>query len=342
MRVALVNPQLLGHTTRGTGKYLENLFSELRSFADLEIERIYLSQINKSYDIVHFPYFDPFFLTLPYKKMNKWVITIHDLIPLAHPEHFPPGIKGEIKWQIQKYQAKRANKIITDSNASKEDIKYFLHVADEKISVIYLAADSIFYKKFPQSSFENLRVKFKLPKYFYLYVGDANWNKNIVNILSAIQTSDEEIVLVGKTFSKKSSQNLWDNELQKAEKLMSRTRVTVISEISNEELAQLYQMSVALLFPSRSEGFGLPVIEAMASGCPVITSNRGSLKEIVSNEALIVDPENVTEIVEAIKQIRSVNLRKRLVNAARKRAEKFHWKKTALETKQVYETVLSQ
>src|ERR1700757_4470940 len=149
MKIAIdVSPLQSGHKVRGVGFYLTYLKKALLKFYP-EHEYSFFQKgeaISNSVDIVHYPYFDPFFLTLPFFKKYKTVVTVHDLTPLVFPEHFPAGLKGNMNWQIQRFNLRKTNGILTDSNASKRDIERIVGVSDEKVSVAYLAGSEEFKK----------------------------------------------------------------------------------------------------------------------------------------------------------------------------------------------------
>src|SRR6266851_7463482 len=147
MKIAIdVSPLESGHKIRGVGFYLSYLKKALVQYFP-ENKYIFFKQgdaIDSSVEIVHYPYFDPFFLTLPFIKHHKTVVTVHDLTPLVFPEHFPAGIKGKLKWQIQRLNLQKIDGIITDSKASKKDIERIVSFSPEKITVAYLAAGDEF------------------------------------------------------------------------------------------------------------------------------------------------------------------------------------------------------
>src|SRR3989338_682568 len=136
------------HKVRGTGFYIENLKRSLLSYFP-ENEYIFFvrgENIPKDVDLVHYPYFEPFFLTLPLKKTHKTVVTVHDLTPLVFKDKFPSGIKGGVRWAVQKRLLQMADAVITDSISSKKDIEKFTKISPSKIHVVYLAADEKFKK----------------------------------------------------------------------------------------------------------------------------------------------------------------------------------------------------
>src|SRR5258708_3782221 len=153
MNIALdVSPlksgHFLQHRVRGTGFYTKNLMEALQRYYPQNKYTFFTrgEKILVPIDITHIPYFEPFFITLPLKKTTKTIITVHDLTPLVFPKHFPPGIKGQLKWQMQKHSLKSMNAIITDSYSSKADIIHFTGINEKKIHVIYLAAGNNFQK----------------------------------------------------------------------------------------------------------------------------------------------------------------------------------------------------
>src|SRR6185369_10508691 len=134
-------------------------------------------------DVIHYPYFDPFFITLPLKKIKPTVVTVHDLIPLVFPDKFPSGVKGFIKWQIQKLSLLGVNRIITDSKASKADVSRITGYARSKIDSVYLAPDPTYQKVTDTKILDEVKRTFSLPERFILNVSDVNWNKNIPGLL---------------------------------------------------------------------------------------------------------------------------------------------------------------
>src|ERR1035437_9648563 len=149
----------LQHRVRGTGFYLENLKRSLLKYYPKN-EYIFFTRgekLPKDVEVVHYPYFEPFFLTLPVFSKNKKIVTVHDLTPLVFPDHFKSGLKGNLKWQIQKLALKNADAIITDSESSKKDIVKFAGINSEKIKVVYLAAGPEFKVLDHRSSILDLR-----------------------------------------------------------------------------------------------------------------------------------------------------------------------------------------
>lgn len=346
MKVAFVKPPLIGHKVRGTGVYANNLKKHLGNTTSLQVQWSDKNNLPNDADLYHFPYFDPFFLTLPIIRSKPTVVTIHDLIPIKFPQHFPRGMQGEVKWQIQKLNVKRVQAIITDSLSSKNDIASLMAINEEKIYSIYLAPNPIFLQSKAPQEMQKIKSKYKLPEKFSLYVGDVNWNKNLPNIIRAVKKEKIHLVVINELFAKGeliANNNSWLDSLKLALKeAREYNNITRIGKIPIEELKTIYQLATVLVFPSFYEGFGLPVVESMASGCPVITSDAGSLKEVAGNSALIVNPNNVSEIGNAITKVfKTKHLRTDLIRKGKEQAKKFSWEKTAKQTYEVYKSVLS-
>lgn len=340
MQVALVQSPVIGHKMRGTGIYLDNLLKELEKNDSISVQKVDLKSIPDKVDIVHFTYFDPFFLTLPWFRSYKTVVTVHDLIPLKFPSHFPSGFKGSLKWYIQKTSLKKAHAIITDSISSKNDIIDILSVDPNSVYPIYLAPQT---NNTPFSQ-KDIQKKYQLPKVFFLFVGDPNWNKNLARVIRATTKLGLALVIVSTAFAEtKTVKNAWQKDLKIAqEAARDNDLIYTLSHVPVADLYALYKSAYALIYPSLYEGFGLPVVEALSVGCPVITSDRGSLKEIIGTACLIVDPESDTSICAALQKIvDSDRLRKELIHRGKKQVEKFSWEKTAHQTVAVYRNVLA-
>src|SRR3989344_2928698 len=152
MKVAIdKGPLVSGHMVRGIGVHTRELLRALglktKKLKDLKTEAVDFGKVNLArYDLVHFPYFHPFFFTIPTKVPAKFVVTIHDLIPLIYPKHYPPGMKGKLRFIAQKRKVQKANGILTISETSKKDIVRFLEVSPQKIYLTYLAPRKVFTK----------------------------------------------------------------------------------------------------------------------------------------------------------------------------------------------------
>lgn len=345
LKIALINPPLIGHKLRGTGTYTDELYKALKKENEVNVSLMDFSSVLSDVDIIHYPYFDPFFLTLPLINKRPTVVTVHDLIPLKFPEHFPKGIKGSLKWLRQKMSLNNADMIITDSHASQKDITAVTGIDLSRIKVIYLGVNESFRVIEDKKKLGRVKIKYRLPDDYILHVGDVNYNKNIPGLIKAFHETIQKhdnlyLVLVGNGFVNNSTQLTELAELINELKLSSR--IIRIGYIPKEDLVGLYNQAVAYLQISYAEGFGLPVLEAMSCGCPVIVSNVSSLPEIVSDAGLFINPDSVKSMVEGlISMIANENLRKNFIDKGLIRAKFFSWKKCAQETVKVYRKVLS-
>jgi glycosyltransferase involved in cell wall biosynthesis len=335
----------LQHRVRGTGFYLTNLKDSLVKYFP-ENDYIFFKQgdeIPADIDLIHIPYFEPFFLTLPKIKKQKLIVTVHDLTPLVFADKFPAGIKGKIKWEIQKYSLKNSDYVITDSISSKKDLEKIAKVQASKIDVVYLAAAQHFISK--RNKNEKIAKKYKLPKEFLLYVGDATWNKNLPNLIKAVGKTEYSLVIAGSAFVNKDydKSNPWNKDLYESQVLASvNEKILPIGFISDEDLVEIYNLATASLMPSFYEGFGLPILEAMQSGCPVITSKEGSLEEVADSAAYFVDPYDIDSIQKGIDEVmKDKDLREALSKKGLHQAGKFTWQQTARKTNEVYKKVIN-
>jgi glycosyltransferase involved in cell wall biosynthesis len=294
-------------------------------------------------EVVHYPYFEPFSLSLPVFKKSKTVVTVHDLTPLLFPEHFPAGFRGNTKWRIQRQALRRVDAIITDSEISKKDIHSIVRYPKEKIFSIPLAAGKEFkVLKLNKEDRASLKKKYHLPEKFALYVGDVTWNKNLPRLIRAIQKTQMPLVMVGKALASHEFDhtNPWNADLVHVQKEIDTDQFRVLGFVSTQDLVGIYNMAEVFVFPSLYEGFGLPILEAMSCGCPVITSKAGSLPEVAGDAAYYIDPRNEESITEGITAVISnEKIREELSQKGLQQAQKFSWEKTAKETLAVYQSL---
>jgi glycosyltransferase involved in cell wall biosynthesis len=340
-----VSPLHTGHKVRGIGFYTKRLLQALKKQnKNIEIKELKSPQDIKQqdYDLLHIPYFHPYFQTLPWPwQVNKPIIvTLHDMIPVKYPNQYPPGMQGEFKWYLQKLLLKQVDFVITDSFASKYDISDLAGYPADKIYVTYLAAGNQFKQLDPKKEqLKKTQQKYNLPDDFVLYVGDINWNKNIPSLVNACNQAELPLVIVGKQavnpeIDKDHIENkdlVW---LQK--KADNNPLINTVGFVSMEELISLYNLATVYVQPSFDEGFGLPVLEAMACGCPVVSSNFGSLPEVVGEAAIKVEPtkERLAKKIDLV--INDKKIQKELSEKGIKRASEFSWQKTASKTVEIY------
>lgn len=349
MKVAIdISPLKSGHKFRGIGIYTKNLVEALSLIKapNFSIQLIESEEVPKDCDLVHYPYFDFFFLTLPFKKTKPTVVTIHDCTPLVFPKRYPPGLKGKLKFLIQKFSLKGAKRIITDSCNSKKDIVRFLGIPEQKIDVILLAAGNKVKRITDKNFLAKLRKKFNLPQKFVLYVGDVNYNKNLPGLVKACRLVKVPLVIVGRQAVQKDFDSTHPENQSLVELLnlvKGRSDVLRLGFVEERELAGLYSLASVYCQPSFYEGFGMQVLEAMKCGCPVVTSDVSSLPEVVGKAALLVNPYKIEEIAKSLNIVLTdEKLRKKLIKLGLEQEKKFSWERTAGGTIKVYEKVLER
>lgn len=336
----------LQHRVRGTGFYLENLKRSLLKYHPENSYTLFTrgEKVSRNIELVHYPYFEPFFLTLPLFSKTKKVVTVHDLTPFVFPKEFPAGLKGKIKWQIQKQALKGADAVITDSMCSKNDIIKHTGISSSKINVVYLAASSEFKKIDKSSILNSIRKKYNLPEKFVLCVGDVTWNKNLPRFIAAVKKTKIPMVMVGGALISENIDlnNPWNKDLVEVRKLIEEDHgIITLGFIPKEDLVLLYNMATIFAMPSLYEGFGLPILEAMSCGCPVVTSKEGSIPEVAGDSAFYInayDSDNIAKGIKAIYENR--DLQERYSTKGLIQVKKFSWKKTAKATVKVYESII--
>lgn len=349
MKIAIdVSPLSSGHKVRGVGFYLRYLKNALTTYFP-ENEYVWFeksTEIPYDTDVVHYPYFDPFFLTLPVKKKFPTVVTVHDLTPLVLKKDFPAGLKGLLKWRVQRLLLRSIDAVITDSLSSQHDVVELVHISKKKVHVAYLAAGEEFKNLTMKDKGLKIKEKYHLPEKFALYVGDVTPNKNVPRIMQAAMVTNISLVMVGKALAQENfdSTNPWNKDLVKVKKVLKESKnIFVLGFLSDTDLVEIYNAATIFIMPSLYEGFGLPVVEAMSCGCPVLSSHAGSLKEVVGDSAYIVDPNNEDDIVKGLKKMfESSALQDDFRTKGFEQAKKFSWKKTAEDTIHVYEKVLGR
>lgn len=244
------------------------------------------------------------------------VVTIHDLIFIRYPE-FYKSFDRSIYFSKVKYACSAATKVLAISEQTKEDIIDFIGIDSQKIKVIHQAISPVFFEKSESSC---VLEKYKLPEEFILSVGTIEERKNQLSIIKALLEQDIKIpvVFVGNPTS-------YCNDIHKyiAEKDIEK-QVIFLRNIPEKDLAAIYQLASLSIYISVFEGFGLPVIESMACGCPVITSNVSCLPETAGDAAVLCTPDNIEELGQSIQKIlKDSSFRNELIEKGKARAEEF-------------------
>jgi glycosyltransferase involved in cell wall biosynthesis len=276
-----------------------------------------------AFALFHSPYYvKPYWVPVPS------VVTLFDLIPLRAPDRSLARRARFLFRLAVSLAARTSARIITPSAATKEDLSSVLGVPRDKTQVIPLAADARFA---PQTESEKARVRehYDLPREYVLSVGINKPHKNIPALLDAWQSLGETqrtLVIAGA----------WDARYASVASRQS-SAARFIPNVDDRDLPALYAGAAVFVFPSLYEGFGLPPLEAMACGAPVVCSNAASLPEVVGDAALLVSPRDVSAIADAIQRVLTdAALREELRAKSLARAAQFSWERTARETLNVY------
>jgi glycosyltransferase involved in cell wall biosynthesis len=320
---------------RGVGIYADSLGKALN-----KLSGITLTEINP--DLIHYPFFDLFYATLPYKKTKPTVVTIHDVTPLVMSGRYPKGFKGTINLARQWLSLQSVSAIITDSENSKTDIEKYLRVPKEKIFVTPLATDSMYKKDISGEKLQEIQKKYNLPNKFILTVaGGPNPNKNLPSLAEVTDRLDIPLVIVGKGMLQEVKEPVHP-ELIDMVRLKVYKHLVLPGYVSNEDLSALYRLATLYVQPSLYEGFGLPLLEAMTAGCLIASSNSSSLPEIYHEGAISFNPRKLSSMEKAIKKALSLSPKEKQnqIERAKIKASTFTWSKTAKATLEVYKKAL--
>jgi len=266
------------------------------------------------------------------------VTTIHDLIIYKYPERFHPrgghDIVANLKRKLE-WVKKESALTISVSESTKRDIVELLKIPEKKIRVIHEAPSEIYNKQQTKKNIEKVKEKYKIKGDYVLMVGTREPRKNLERAIEAFQSlknQDLSLVIAGK-FG-------WGKELmtEDSRRKTVDSHVKLLGFVPDEDLPALFSGAQVFVYPSLYEGFGLPVLEAMASGCPVVTSDVSSLPEVAGDAAVLVNPEETEDIARGIQEV--LENREELVRKGKARAQEFSWEKTAQETLKVYQEAL--
>ncbi len=345
MRIAFDASSMRGAKT-GIGVYTENLIRALRRFAP-EIEMIELDDETTAHqrtdrrmvreqiglprlarqaraDVLHLTGF-----AAPVRAPIPVVLTVMDLIGVLFASHFPPI--SRFYWsRYLPFTLRFPAQLITLSEHTRQDIVRLTKIPAARVWVIPPGRDEKF------RPIENARVDFELPKKFFLFVSTLEPRKGIDTLIAAFaraaNTLAEDLVIVGKRG--------WDAEkfFAQVEREGLSARVHFLDYVADEELPAVYNLARALVFPSRYEGFGLPPLEAMACGTPVICSNAASLPEVVGDAGVLLTPNDVDGFAQAMVRLaRDESWRKELREQGLRQAQKFSWEHAARKMVEVYD-----
>jgi glycosyltransferase involved in cell wall biosynthesis len=349
-----ISPLSNGHSQRGIGyftkQFVNAALNEAQNnpqFRHWQIDLIEDPSLDlSSYSLIHYPFFDIFRRTLPSRPLVPFIVTVHDLIPLEFSAHYPLGIRGNINWIIQKSRLAHANLLITISHYSKFVINDITRYPLDRIYVTYGAADNHFRPINNRRLLKKIKDKYHLPDKFILYLGDINWNKNVPSLVKACLRLNFPLVIVGAAALRSNVINHpWNQDLLWLQKQFADPQnqglLYPTGFVPEEDLPAFFNLARLYCQPSFAEGFGLPVVQAMQSGCPVLSSNTSCLPEITSNAALQFDPHSLTDLVDKLDQlISSTRLRRQFITQGLRRSQDFNWSRTGLQTLAVYQLAM--
>ena len=286
-------------------------------------------------DVFHAPHY-----VLPPLTPGRRVVTIHDCIHLMFPEYLPYRLATVYARKMMGSATRRADRILTVSESSKRDILRFFPIDPDRITVIYNAIDERFRTAPPEDAMSRVRERYQLEDPFVLYVGNVKPHKNVERLVDAFalvrqQRSDElKLLIIGDEISK------FQTLRRAVHRHQLHRHVRFLGFVGEDMLSVLYRLAGVFVFPSLYEGFGLPPLEAMACGAPVITSNVSSLPEVVGDAALLVDPHSAQDIADAIVRVLSdPSLAAQLRARGLARAAAFSWERSVEKTLQIYKDV---
>jgi len=274
---------------------------------------------------------------LPIKKIKpKSIIAIYDVFHKID-KNFHPLYYRKYADLLLKRAVKYTELIVTISESSKRDIIRFYNVPEEKIKVAYGAADEIFHlRNLSEADKRKISEKYNLPEKFILYIGVLEERKNIdgiIKIADLIKDKTETPIFLFGRIGYRGNQYL--KEIKK------RKNIQYKGFVDNQDLPYIYNLATIFLFPSFYEGFGLPVLEAMQSGVPVLTSNTSSLPEVVGDGGIMHEPRDYEEFAKSImKLLKDKDFYDKMKNKGLEQAKKFSWKKTTIEVVDLFNRII--
>lgn len=310
--------------------FLKDINFKGKSFIIKSINELHskILLITHDFDIFHPTYYNPYFLK--YLDKKPFVVTVFDMIHEIYPELF--SNKNKIT-ERKKILTKKADKILTISENTKKDLIEIFDVPENKVKVTYLANSLLSSNCL---TIDKLTEKYDINKPYLLYVGSRNSYKNFWMLLDIYSNHFSEkfdlICFGGKEFNKV--------ELEKIASI--KTSHKVIQLIGSDNLlASLYKHAFCFVYPSFYEGFGIPPLEAMSMGCPVIASEASSISEVVGNAAILFDPHSMDALIGAIESLHDESRRNKLIRLGFEQEKKFNWNKTANKTLEIYKSIIN-
>lgn len=310
---------------KGPEGFFENLFSGFwRTF--------FLSSLlqRESYDIYHGLSHE---LPVGIEKVDlKKIVTIHDLLFMKFPEYYP-WIDRQIYKRKFIHSCKNADIVIAICEQTKRDIVELLNVPAEKVRVVYQSCDSGYYRQLSSTLKNEIVKKYKLPDDYILTVGALVPNKNGLALIKAFSRLYDKISLVFVGKGERYKKVL----VQEADKLKVKDRILFLEDVPFSDLPGIYQNATIFAFPSFYEGFGIPIIEALYSGVPVVTSKGSCFPESGGSHSIYIDPNSCEEIADAFNRLLvNSELRYQMSLKGLEFVQKFHWKNTSNNLMKIY------
>jgi len=306
-----------------------------RNYSIAEQVRVPLALKRERVTLFHAPHY-----VLPPLVRCRSVVTIHDCIHLMFPQYLPNRLALTYARTSIRLAAKRATRVLTVSESSKRDILRFVDLPPEKIDVIYNAFDERFGVEPREEDVVRVKERYQLHDEFVLYAGNVKPHKNLERLITAFHLVRQrgldhlKLVLIGDDISKYAA-------LRRAvHRYQLHRYVRFLGYLPEETLAVMYRLSSVFVFPSLYEGFGLPPLEAMASGTPVVTSNVSSLPEVAGNAAILVDPYDPDALADAmLRVLTDESLRQDLRRRGLERARQFSWEQSVGRIRRIYDEI---
>lgn len=311
-------------------------FSQYRRFLPVGYSHLLITGflMRERLDLLHAPA-----TSLPLTYRGRAVVTVHDLAIYKHPRLFPRGQFLSTKLVVPR-SIRRAKRVIAVSEATKRDIRTMFKVAEKRITVVYEG----FIRERAAKGVVDVREKYGLKRPYVCFVGTIEPRKNLVNLIKGFRSvanlpsmKKVDLIFAGAPGWK------YGDVIAAIKDAKLGDRLRYLGYLPHHDKMQLIEQSAAFAFPSVYEGFGLPVLEAMSLGAPVITSRVSALPEVAGTAAIFVNPHKFREIGQAIaKVVGTKRLRDKLVDEGRRRSAMFSWDATARETLRVYRDVLAK
>lgn len=295
-----------------------------------------LKAFRQKLDLLHSPAFG---IPLIKNAARRMVVTVHDLIGVVFPKHLSlPSRFYWSKWLL--WVNRNADLIIADSESTKSDVIRYMKLNPQRIRVIPLAADERFSLQKGENEIARVCSKYLIRRPFILFLGNVEPRKNLPRLIRAFSQLRKECK-IDHQLAIGGSRSWHYPELAESEKSGNMDDIKFIDYVDENDIVALYQASDLFVFPSLYEGFGLPILEAMASGVPVITSKVSSMPEVGGDAVYYVNPYSEEEITKAIHFVLTDrNTWHEFKRRGFERARQFSWKRTAEETLQVFEELL--